>query len=57
MKLSEKLYYVGVDDVKLDLFESHFKVPGGMSYNSYVIADDRAAVMDAVEKSFADRWL
>ena len=57
MKLSDKVFYAGVNDRKIDLFEGHFKVPDGMAYNSYVIKGEKTAVMDAVEKDFADEWL
>lgn len=49
--------YVGVNDHKVDLFEGQYVVPDGMSYNSYVIADDKIAVMDTVDKSFTAEWL
>lgn len=57
MKLSDDLYYVGVNDTKLKLFEGHFRVPDGMAYNSYVIRSEKTAVIDAVEKDFADLWI
>lgn len=49
--------YVGVNDHKVDLFEGQYAVPDGMSYNSYVIVDDKIAVMDTVDKSFTAEWL
>lgn len=49
--------YVGVNDHEVDLFEGQYIVPGGMSYNSYVILDDKIAVMDTVDVRFADEWL
>lgn len=56
MSASEVLY-VGVNDHEIDLFEGQFKVPNGMSYNSYVIKDEKIAVMDSVDAHFADEWL
>ncbi len=50
-------YYVGVNDHKIDLFEGIYKVPNGVSYNSYVIMDDKIAVMDAVDEQFGDIWI
>lgn len=49
--------YVGVDDKDLDLFESQYDVPNGMAYNSYVIIDEKVAVMDSVDASKTDEWL
>lgn len=49
--------YVGVNDHKVDLFEGQYRVPNGMSYNSYVITGDKIAVMDTVDWHFADAWL
>lgn len=49
--------YVGVNDHKVDLFEGQYRVPNGMSYNSYVIVGDKIAVMDTVDWNFADEWL
>lgn len=57
MKISENIKYVGVDDHKIDLFEGQFKVPDGMAYNSYLILDEKCAVMDGVEAVFCDEWL
>ena len=51
------LYYVGVNDHQLDLFEGQYIVPNGMAYNSYVIKDELIAVFDSVEKNFKDEWL
>ena len=51
MKNLKDIVYVGVDDTELDLFEGQYKVPEGMSYNSYVVLDDKIAVMDAVDRS------
>ena len=57
MKISNDIQYVGVSDHKLDLFESQYRVPNGMSYNSYVILDDKIAVMDTVDAHFTRQWL
>ena len=51
------IHYVGVNDHELDLFEGQYVVPNGMAYNSYVIMDEKIAVMDSVEQRFADVWL
>lgn len=55
--ISEAIRYVGVDDKDLDLFESQYKVPNGVSYNSYVILDDKITVMDGVDDRGEDEWL
>lgn len=55
--ISESIKYVGVNDHKIDLFEGQYDVPNGMSYNSYVILDDKIAVMDTVDASFTHEWL
>ena len=57
MKLTNDIVYVGVNDRKIDLFEGQFIVPEGISYNSYVILDEKIAVMDGVGEDFADEWL
>ncbi|MDO4618666.1 MAG: flavin reductase [Clostridia bacterium] len=57
MMISESIKYVGVNDHKIDLFEGQYDVPNGMSYNSYVILDDKIAVMDTVDASFTHEWL
>ncbi len=57
MKITGDIKYVGVNDYKLDLFEGQYAVPEGMAYNSYVILDDKIAVMDSVEIGFADLWI
>ena len=55
--ISDAVKYVGCDDKTIDLFESQYKVPCGISYNSYVILDDKIAVMDTVDARFTDEWL
>ena len=57
MQISENIKYVGVTDTKIDLFEGQYKVPFGITYNSYLIIDDKAAVMDAVDINFTDEWI
>ncbi len=56
-KLSEELYYVGVNDHNIDLFEGQYVVPNGMAYNSYIIKDELIAVMDTVDAHFFDEWI
>lgn len=55
--ISEAIQYVGVDDKDIDLFESQYIVPNGVSYNSYVILDEKIAVMDTVDARKTDEWL
>ena len=58
MKLINKdLYYVGVNDHQVDLFEGQYVVPNGMAYNSYIIKDEKIAVIDTVDKNFTHEWL
>ena len=57
MKIGNDMYYVGVNDHQVDLFEGQYDVPNGMSYNSYVIMDEKIAVMDTVEANFKEEWL
>ena len=57
MQITNEIKYVGVNDHKIDLFEGQFIVPNGMSYNSYVILDDKIAVMDSVDQNFGDEWI
>ncbi|QOS39205.1 FprA family A-type flavoprotein [Treponema rectale] len=57
MFISEDIRYIGVDDHKIDLFEGQYVVPHGMSYNSYVIMDDKVAVLDTVDAQFKKEWL
>lgn len=56
-KLTETVYYVGVDDKDIDLFEGQYIVPNGISYNSYIIADKKIAVMDTVDARKTNEWL
>ncbi|MBQ2239357.1 MAG: FprA family A-type flavoprotein [Alistipes sp.] len=55
--ITEKIIYIGVDDTDIDLFESQYVVPNGVAYNSYVILDEKVAVMDTVDLRKADEWL
>ena len=57
MKITEDIRYVGVNDHKIDLFEGQYDVPNGMAYNSYVIMDEKIAVMDTVDRNFTHEWL
>lgn len=56
-KVTDSILYVGVNDHEVDLFEGQYAVPNGMAYNSYVILDDKIAVMDTVDIHFAQEWL
>ncbi|MFI3240435.1 MAG: MBL fold metallo-hydrolase [Bacteroidales bacterium] len=55
--ISDSVFYIGVDDNDLDLFESQYIVPKGISYNSYVIVDDKIAIFDTVDKRKMDEWV
>lgn len=57
MKISDSVVFIGVNDKTIDLFESQYKVPNGVSYNSYVILDEKVAVMDTVDKRATEEWL
>lgn len=57
MNITDKVYYIGVNDKKIDLFEGQYIVPNGMSYNSYAIIDEKIAVMDTVDINFTEEWL
>ena len=56
MQITDDVIYVGVNDHKIDLFEGQYVVPNGISYNSYVILDDKIAVFDTVDLSFTEEW-
>lgn len=56
MKITDTIRYIGVDDLDIDLFESQYVVPEGMSYNSYVILDEKIAVMDTVDARKSEEW-
>ena len=57
MKITNDILYVGVNDHQVDLFEGQYVVPNGMAYNSYVIKDEKIAVMDTVDAKFTHEWL
>lgn len=57
MKITDKIVYIGVNDYEIDLFEGQYKVENGMAYNSYLILDEKTAVLDTVDKNFGDAWL
>ena len=57
MSLEKGIHYVGVNDYEIRLFEGQYLVPNGMAYNSYIIADEKTAVMDSVDKHFSAEWL
>lgn len=54
--ISDSIKYIGADDTTLDLFESQYKVPNGMAYNSYIILDEKVAVMDTIDKRKSEEW-
>ena len=56
-KITNELYYVGVNDHIIDLFEGQYDVPNGMAYNSYIIMDEKITVMDTVDQNFKEEWL
>ena len=56
-KVTDSILYIGADDKTIDLFESQYVVPNGISYNSYVILDEKVAVMDTVDARKTDEWL
>ena len=56
-KITDTIFYIGADDKTLDLFESQYEIPNGISYNSYVIMDEKIAVMDTIDKRKTDEWL
>ena len=57
MHITNDIRYIGVNDHEIDLFEGQYIVPNGMAYNSYVILDEKVAVMDTVDVRFAQQWL
>jgi len=57
MCISDSIIYVGVNDHEIDLFEGQYDVPNGMAYNSYLIVDEKIAVMDSVDGHFSDKWI
>ena len=57
MNITNDIRYIGVNDRKIDLFEGQYPVPNGMAYNSYVILDEKVAVLDTVDAAFSHEWL
>ena len=57
INISDSIKYIGVNDKTLDLFESQYKIPNGVSYNSYVILDKKVAIMDTVDSRATDEWI
>ena len=57
MTITKDIKYIGVNDHQVDLFEGQYDVPNGMAYNSYVIMDEKIAIMDTVDKNFTSEWL
>ena len=55
--ITETIKYIGVDDTDIDLFESQYVVPNGVSYNSYVIFDEKIAIMDTVDPRKGSEWI
>ena len=56
-KITNDIFYIGVNDHEVDLFEGQYDVPNGMAYNSYIIVDDKTAVFDTVDAKFTEQWL
>lgn len=57
MRVTDTIQYIGVNDHDIDLFEGQYVVENGMAYNSYLILDEKIAVMDAVDRRFGEEWL
>ena len=57
LHVSDSVRCIGADDTTIDIFESQYPVPNGVSYNSYLILDEKVAVMDTVDRRASDRWL
>ena len=57
MNISESIRYIGVDDLELDLFEGQYIIPEGMAYNSYLILDEKTAVMDTVDADKTEEYM
>ena len=57
MEITKDIRYIGVNDHDVDLFEGQYVVPNGMAYNSYIITDEKIAIMDTVDKNFIPQWL
>ena len=57
MSVTSDIKYIGVNDYEIELFEGMYEVPNGMSYNSYVILDEKIAVLDTVDEDFTYQWI
>ena len=57
MEISNTIKYIGVNDHDIDLFEGQYKVENGMAYNSYLLLDEKNAVLDTVDEHFIEEWL
>lgn len=57
IKIAENIMYIGADDKEIDLFESQYKVPNGISYNSYLIKDEKVAIMDTIDRRKTEEWI
>src|SRR5574344_779066 len=57
MNIAENIKYIGVNDKDIDLFESQYPIPDGISYNSYAILDEKIAILDTVDARFSDEWI
>jgi flavorubredoxin len=57
IQLTENIFYVGVNDRRTDRFENHIELPNGVSYNSYLIVDEKVALIDPVEAGFIEEYL
>ena len=55
--VTNDIFYIGVNDHQIDLFEGQYDVPNGMAYNSYIIMDEKIAVFDTVDGNFTEQWL
>lgn len=55
--ISDDIIYIGADDKTIDLFESQYVVPNGISYNSYLIKDEKTVIMDTIDRRKTDEWL
>ena len=56
MKITDSIKYIGVDHIGLDLFENQYIVPNGMAYNSYIIEDEKIAILDTADGRMAEEW-
>ena len=56
-KVTDSVFYVGVNDHSIDLFEGMYEVPNGVAYNSYVVVDEKISVFDTVDAAYTEEWL